>query len=578
MAVYVLSESIVSPLGIGAKNNFEALIQGQSGIKYHYNTEVSPYPFWGSVVSEKLLCKPASLPLTDRVWDCLSKLEKMIMISVWDAVSEKMSLISHPKTILIFTSTKGNINLINNGLSEDLYLFCIAEKIGKIFHNPNQVLTVSNACVSGLSGILVGKRLIEEQFYDHAIIVGGDIFSEFTYSGFTSFKAISPIPCRPFDSKRQGITLGEAASAIVLGNEYSEIALSGGSSSNDANHISGPSRTGEGLKLAIREALNQAQISKNELGFISLHGTGTIFNDEMECQALNGLGLENIPAHSLKGYYGHTLGAAGVLESAISIQMIRHGKSLPSRGFEENGTTLSFHVEKEAKELKKFSILKTASGFGGCNVALVFEKANHPIQVSRSIFQKITEQVAFDVEILPGEVYYQGNRIYSQKFIGNSDQWLTQAYRTLTPGYLKFFKMDNLCKLGMLAIELLFKNNSIFEKYLPSEVALLFANRSSSLDTDLAHQACLNKAGNYFPSPAIFVYTLPNIIMGEIAIRYGITGENLFLVLPQLDEKNLRQQVQITFSQSSAKLIIIGWVELLADNFHCKLGFIEKTR
>jgi hypothetical protein len=136
--------------------------------------------------------------------------------------------------------------------------------------------------------------------------------------------------------------------------------------------------------------------------------------------------------------------------------------------------------------------------------------------------------------------------------------------------------MDRLCKLGILGLGILLKNNPLLERYSSDEVALLFANKSSSLDTDLVHQSSLMDKDNYFPSPAVFVYTLPNIILGEAAIKYGFKGENLFLVMPELDEKLLSQQVDILFAQSATKLVVVGWIELFQDKFHCKLGIIEK--
>jgi 3-oxoacyl-(acyl-carrier-protein) synthase len=577
MAVYIQSESIVSPLGIGAEVNFLALQKGESGIQKHVDANFNKESFWASIVPEQLLSQPENSPLTANSWNECSKLEKMIFWAICDAIQLVNVNLSDSKTILIFTTTKGNIHLADKGLSEDLYLSSTAQKVGQSFGNPNQVLTISNACISGLSGLLVGKRLLEQGIYEKAIVFGADLFSEFTFSGFTSFKAISPVACQPYDVNRQGINLGEAASAIVLSKEWSEIELIGGASSNDANHISGPSRTGEGLKIAINNAMQEAGVRVEDLGFISLHGTGTTFNDEMECQALNGLGLEKIPSHSLKAYYGHTLGAAGVLESAISIQMLRKGKTLPSKGFMQAGTTLSMHIENKVSTLEKPALLKTASGFGGCNAALVFRKSELDKKENSVELPNLVTSIPFELEIRPGEIIRNGEVLYSQHFFGNTDEWLNQAFRDLTPGYLKFFKMDRLCKLGMLGLGLLLKNNTILGQYASDEVALVFANRSSSLDTDLVHQASLMDKANYFPSPAVFVYTLPNIILGEAAIKYGFKGENIFLVMPELDEKILRQQVESLFYQSLTKLVIVGWIELLQDKFQCKLGIIEKS-
>ena len=173
--------------------------------------------------------------------------------------------------------------------------------------------------------MITGMRLIQSGLYDNLIISGSDLITSFIYSGFRSFQAISSRPCKPFDAGRDGISLGEAAATVVLSATKSSGAteLSGGSVSNDANHISGPSRTGEELWLAIRRALQQSGSNPADIDFISAHGTATRFNDEMEAKAIHLARLEAVPVNSLKGFYGHTLGAAGILESIVTIHSMK---------------------------------------------------------------------------------------------------------------------------------------------------------------------------------------------------------------------------------------------------------------
>ncbi|HEU4791481.1 MAG TPA: beta-ketoacyl synthase, partial [Flavobacterium sp.] len=150
----------------------------------------------------------------------------------------------------------------------------------------------------------------------------------------------------------------------------------GDGSINDANHISGPSRTGEGLFRSIQSALAEAKINSNQIDYISAHGTATPFNDEMEAIALNRLGLENIPLNSLKGFYGHTLGASGLLETVIGIQSALENKLFVSLGFDTIGVSQPINVIEKNEDKNIHFFLKTASGFGGCNTAVVFEKVN----------------------------------------------------------------------------------------------------------------------------------------------------------------------------------------------------------
>jgi len=241
----------------------------------------------------------------------------------------------------------------------------------------NKPLLVSNACISGLLALLMGLRLIQSGRYENAVIAGCDVITKFILSGFQSFMAVSAYPCKPFDAERDGVTLGEGAATVILSSQKkyaSDIKLAGGSVSNDANHISGPSRTGEELALAINNALNNAQISALDIDFISAHGTATIYNDEMEAKAISLANMESVPVNSLKGNFGHTLGAAGLIESVISIHSLNENIVLPTKNFNSPGVSKPINICCTLQTAALKNCLKTASGFGGCNAALVFSK------------------------------------------------------------------------------------------------------------------------------------------------------------------------------------------------------------
>lgn len=146
-----------------------------------------------------------------------------------------------------------------------------------------------------------------------------------------------------------------------------------GASSNDANHISGPSRTGEGLHRSIERTLNPASVRSAQIGYLSAHGTGTSFNDEMESIAFERSNLSEIPVNSMKGYFGHTLGAAGVIETMLGLEAMRRKELVPSLGFEEMGVSRPMNIITETTAPTSDYFLKTASGFGGCNAAALFK-------------------------------------------------------------------------------------------------------------------------------------------------------------------------------------------------------------
>ena len=203
--------------------------------------------------------------------------------------------------------------------------------------------------------------------------------SEFILSGFNSFQALSEQPCKPYSNDRAGINIGEVGASVFITSEETNLAkesveILGEASCNDANHISGPSRTGEGLYRSVINAVKEADINKAEIDYISAHGTATTFNDEMEAIAFNRLNMEGVPLNSLKGYFGHTLGASGLLETIVGMHSLERNTLFASLGFSELGVSQAINVITETTQKELNIFLKTASGFGGCNTAAIFRK------------------------------------------------------------------------------------------------------------------------------------------------------------------------------------------------------------
>ena len=374
--IFVSSDNIVSPIGLTTAENFEQLKQNNTGIKMHNDKVMSDQPFQAALFGNENFYN------NQQSKNNYTRFEKLLIASIADALAKSNIKATDKKTVLIISSTKGNISLleteeVSNSLNKRISLNTSAKLVADYFQFVNQPIVISNACISGMLAILTGMRLIQSGQYEHAVVAGADVISKFVLSGFQSFQAVSQLPCKPFDAARDGINLGEGAGTVILtSNEaYSYgIKVGGGSVSNDANHISGPSRTGEELSLAINKALHASGIAAKDIGFISAHGTATIFNDEMEAKAIGLSGLQDAPVNSLKGYYGHTLGAAGLIESIISIQSLKENLVLPTRGFQTSGVSQAVNVCSSLSKSTANHFLKTASGFGGCNAAMVFSK------------------------------------------------------------------------------------------------------------------------------------------------------------------------------------------------------------
>ena len=382
--MYALGNNIISSLGFTTDENFNAVKQGISGVKHDdANAFGLPEDFWASLIDrERLNDEFVKISPENRYTD----LEKAAILSVSLANNEAQIDLSGENTIFILSTTKGNIELLAlpnlpkgegcSPLTGELvgtYLWHTAELIAGFFKNPNTPIVVSNACISGAAAQIAAMRELQSENYENAVVVGADFLSKFIISGFQSFKALSPKHCRPFDKDRCGLNLGEAAATMIYGkNEKTIFRLVNGMIRNDANHISAPSRTGEGSFRALRNILQD--IDMEQIAFVNAHGTATSYNDAAEVNAIVRAGLDNVPVNSLKAFFGHTLGTAGVLESIISIRALAENMVLKSMNFNEQNFENRINISLENQFSNKKYFVKMLSGFGGGNAVLLFEK------------------------------------------------------------------------------------------------------------------------------------------------------------------------------------------------------------
>ena len=366
---FIVADSAVTPLGFSGASNFQQIADGVTGVKPQANEHFGTGNFYLSHCSN-VAETPGSTRFESLATTALAQLQKQITIP-------------KKRTLLILSTTKGNIELLEKGQPNHprLHLYQVSDMLATQMGIEKNIV-VSNACTSGVVAILLAKRQIESGNFDHVVVLGADALSRFIISGFQSLNALSHAPCKPFDSARIGLNLGEAAASVLVTafpQEFSahyKVAIEGGAITNDSNHISGPSKTGEELAMAIRQAMTEAKVSPSDMGFISAHGTATLYNDEMESKAFNLAEMNDTPCHSLKGNFGHTLGAAGVLETVMSIHSLVNHELIPSFGFENIGVSKPLNMIRKRESSIINIALKTASGFGGCNAAIVLKYEN----------------------------------------------------------------------------------------------------------------------------------------------------------------------------------------------------------
>lgn len=382
--VYILSDNIINSLGFSTEEVFSAVKSGISGIRITDDRNITPVPIPLSRVDDVKLDKKFNEIAAGKN-GAYTRMEKMFILSIHDALSRCGSDFSGTNTLLIISTTKGNIDLLEMA-NKDRFpddrvkLWSMAGVIAGFFGFANRPMVVSNACISGVLALNTGYRYIRNGNFENVIVAGGDMVTEFVVSGFLSFQALSPEPCKPFDLNRTGLSIGEGCGTMVLSsapgnNDGARITVAGSAVTNDANHISGPSRTGEELGLAMKQAMAEAGIAPHEVDYISAHGTATPYNDEMESKAISFAGLSLVPVNSYKGYWGHTLGAAGVIESVMTAQCMRSQTLVQSIGFSEAGTPEPLNVIRETVAGLIRNSVKIASGFGGCNGAIIFRRS-----------------------------------------------------------------------------------------------------------------------------------------------------------------------------------------------------------
>lgn len=239
--------------------------------------------------------------------------------------------------------------------------------------------TLSTACSSSARAIISGRRLIEAGLVDVAIVGGADTLSRMPVNGFNSLESFSPTLCEPFGRDRHGITIGEAAGLMVLTREPQPVALLGTGESSDAYHISAPHPQGEGAIRAIQQALNDAGLTTADVGYINLHGTATPLNDQIESQVVHDLFSDSVPCSSTKHLTGHTLGAAGITEAALSWLILTRDLPLPAQDFSRyapDPTLPACGVLHHAVALEKPVILSNSFAFGGNNASILLGRVS----------------------------------------------------------------------------------------------------------------------------------------------------------------------------------------------------------
>lgn len=395
MEVYVTGIGCISSLGDNVTDNLKRLRKGQHGLSLatHFESKFSTSFYFGeikrdnqSLIDELNLQANTGLTRSDLL--AIKAFSEAIISS---ALTHEQ-LIS-PDTAFISASTVGGMcitdqlyrdaNLLSDSVEYLASYSCAAHtlKIAELLGLKGLTNTINTACSSSANAIMYGSRLIQSGRAKRAIVGGVDSLAKYTVNGFNALQILSAEPCKPFDSERTGLNLGEAAAYLILESE-TEVKdkkilakLTGYGNTNDAYHSSSMSDSGIGVKASINEALTKAKISNDLIDYINAHGTGTLNNDFVELAAFHSV-FKKVPVYSsTKSYTGHTLGAAGALESIFSILSLMYQEIYPSLNFKNEMAPYKSAPLTILRKDRLENVMSNSYGFNGNCTSLIFQRA-----------------------------------------------------------------------------------------------------------------------------------------------------------------------------------------------------------
>lgn len=391
--VFVTGVGIISAIGNGTGDTLDSIQNLKTGIgrlslfeSVHDGIPVAEVKFTNSELRTLAGVQNDVEPFTRNTLLALVASKQAADASGWTHTHEK-------DTGLIFATTVGGMDLneqhYKSLLEDDRYKNLVGvldsadctEKVAACFGIRHYITTISTACSSSANAVMLGARLIRNKCLRRVLVGGSDALTKFTLNGFNALEILSPTGCRPFDSDRNGLTIGEGAAALILESEESAdperiiCEVTGFANINEAYHATASATDGFGAVLAMKKALESAFLKSSDISYINAHGTGTEINDLSEGHAIEKVFADQIPpVSSTKAFTGHTLGAAGAVEAVFSSLSIRNQILLPGLNFKYQMAELSFQpvMKAEAHQIKH--VMSNSFGFGGSNTTLIFSK------------------------------------------------------------------------------------------------------------------------------------------------------------------------------------------------------------
>ena len=456
-----------------------------------------------------------------------------------------------PRTIVVVATTKAGFNVAERIMegrvdpehAQQAFLFALAARLREAMGVGGPAFTISVACASGIVAVGHARYAIQRGDADRALVVGADALCNFIFRGFATLQALDPNGARPFDVARAGLSVGEGAAAVTLEAGAGGFEVMGFGASNDANHITGPARDGRGLVAALEGSLDEAGVAREAIGFGLLHGTATRYNDAMESIAYRRVfGARALPTLGIKGAIGHTMGAAGLANLVVAARSLRAKQVPPCVGVQTLDEEIELDLVMDApRAVASPWAMISASGFAGVNAAMVIRlsegTAESPVQGAPSTDAALDRRATTAIGAPASAA--DDRRAASFEPAAAADLAVVTAQVDIPPerapavkriGSRSARRRDDLCVLGVAATDVLLAESGLAPEALAAAPhGLVLGTALGALESEHGYYVREIHPEQYDPSPRLFAYTLPNIVLGETAIRFGLLGENLVL-------------------------------------------------
>lgn len=439
------------------------------------------------------------------------------------------------------------------------------------------ITTISTACSSSLNSIMFGARLIKEGRTKIAVVGGTDALSKFTLNGFNTLMILDKEHCRPFDESRMGLNLGEGAAYFVLEEKESAIAngkkiyaeVSGYANANDAHHQTASSDNGEGPYLAMANALKEANIKPDDIDYINAHGTGTGNNDLTEGIAIKRLFGENIPLFSsTKAYTGHTLGAAGIIESVISVLALNYSIAFPNINFKNAIKEIDIKPITQLTKIDNFNYVLTNSfGFGGNDSSVVFSSVKALDNQESSNSAKTNSVYITGIGCVSPQ-----NTLDNNYFFEDVEETENRFLQIIKPNYRDYInpkllrRMSKIVRMSIVSALLAVKDSGIKNP----DAILTGTGMGCQIDTEKFLNSMIENDEGLL-APTAFIQSTHNTVGGSIALGIQNHNYNLTYVHRTFSfESALLDSIMLINEDKADKLLLGGFDEITEESWLIK--------